>query len=403
MSPLAIAFFIALGVALVGFAIAYARRKTTLRGYEEITKDVQALREALKAEMFRDGEDLVLSGDLGRFPTQVRFSYSQNTPGLNIRVQAPATFSLAAVSKSLETGAEGRVVLRTGDDIFDSKFTIRTDQPNNAKIFLGSRAALGQMQKLCCSMNTSVALQTGLIEHNELTIPTPFTARHVQDHLNSIQALATMLERMPGSELPVARRFRERTSWRTRAAVAVGVIAAAIVVYTAVQPNQPTQASEPDPAITAGVKPADGTAIPALRRYRVAPTDAFDLVVANWASSNGVNVTSTIEGRFLNAASETPDTAYYLRGEQGQKRVVIVSGGQNKYDSEFVELAGIVRVPQSAIQNIEWSSVAPEAPDGDGLLIVRSGADTTSGVVIFFHQGRLTSGVPANYQFISLQ
>ena len=50
--------------------------------------------------MFRDGNDLVLVGNFNSRPTQVRFSYDENTPGLNVRMQAPVSFTFSVVPAS---------------------------------------------------------------------------------------------------------------------------------------------------------------------------------------------------------------------------------------------------------------------------------------------------------------
>jgi hypothetical protein len=62
----------------------------------------------------------------------------------------------------------------------------------------------------------------------------------------------------------------------------------------------------------------------------------------------------------------------------------------------------IARVPKAAYNKVEWVGRPPETPDGDGVLIVRKQQDHGSGLVIFFSSGRIATGVPKDYQTISL-
>jgi hypothetical protein len=62
----------------------------------------------------------------------------------------------------------------------------------------------------------------------------------------------------------------------------------------------------------------------------------------------------------------------------------------------------IARVPKAAYNKTEWVGRPPETPDGDGVMIVRKQQDHSSGLVIFFSNGRIATGVPKDYQSVSL-
>src|SRR5262249_1101606 len=115
---------LAVAVAAAGVIIHLVRKSSTLRGYSDVANDAARLQRALKAETFREGADVVVSGSQDKYPAMVRFSYDMNTPGLNIRMAAPANFTLTITPKGAQgaTG-EGRNLLRTGDDMFDARFT----------------------------------------------------------------------------------------------------------------------------------------------------------------------------------------------------------------------------------------------------------------------------------------
>src|SRR5438105_7882701 len=117
LSPIAIALVIIIVLGVVGAIISLFRGRTTFSGYEDLAPDARAIAKALTdSEVFRDGGDLVVSGNFQKLPTIVRFSYDENTPALNIHMKAPATFTLSVVPKGARA-TEGRVLVKTPDDM----------------------------------------------------------------------------------------------------------------------------------------------------------------------------------------------------------------------------------------------------------------------------------------------
>src|SRR5438105_1818283 len=128
LSPAQLALSILGVTAIIGLIVYFVRHRSMYRGYEEYEGEARALARVLHGELFRDGGDLVAFGNYGTLPTQVRFSNSDMTPGLQVRVQAPATFSLTVAPASI-TDLPGRVVARANDPQFDMRFSIRSEQP----------------------------------------------------------------------------------------------------------------------------------------------------------------------------------------------------------------------------------------------------------------------------------
>lgn len=62
-SPLQIALLIVGGLAAVGVVVTYLRTRVTYAGYEEIAGDIRKLGRSMRGEIFRDGSDVVVSGD----------------------------------------------------------------------------------------------------------------------------------------------------------------------------------------------------------------------------------------------------------------------------------------------------------------------------------------------------
>jgi len=243
LSPIQIAVIVVSAVSLAGVIISTLRNSAMLAGYDEYKADIQKIATTLKAEMFRDGDDVVIPGNYKKFPIQVRFSYSENTPGLNIRMQAPVSFTFSVVPKG-ERATEGRVLVRTGDDMFDARFAARTDHPTQAKMLVSSKTMRTHMEKLCCSSKSFLTMVTGSIEVSELIIPGPYTARHVLDHVESMSILAAEVDDIPGAEKVKIQEYkREKSTPVVKIALVVGALVAIAAVFAGRPGTEVTQTS----------------------------------------------------------------------------------------------------------------------------------------------------------------
>ncbi len=405
LSPIAITLAIVAGVTLVGLIVAHFRDRGTFSGYEELTSDARQISKSLDGEIFRDGADLVISGNYAKLPVIVRFSYAENTPGMNLRMSAPATFTLSVVPKGAQA-TEGRVLVRTSDDMFDARFTSRSDHPNQAKIFLGGKAVNNALHKVMCSQKTFFTMTTGSLEVSELVIPEPYTAHHVIDHLESLRRLAAAAAEMPGAHTVTIHELRKERRIAGRIAIAAGVITAALVVAAATRNLSSSATAEPlDAAATSGgpgILPVDSGLIPRAPQYHAASPAELDPNGASWLRQSGEIHAGRVPGDY-SGEKLSRDAAYLLVGPNGSRRVVLLAGGASKLDSEYGSVAFIARVPRERLRSVDWiTTKGLGEPDGDGLLIVRRAADRSSGLVVFLSSGRLLSGIPKNYQQISL-
>ncbi|HYX70236.1 MAG TPA: hypothetical protein VE825_13950, partial [Terriglobales bacterium] len=257
-------------VFLVGgtiIVLLHARR--TFSGYEEIAADARQIRALLKGELFRDGGDLVVSGNYNRLPTVVRFSYSEYTSGLAVNMKAPSTFSLSVAPKGERT-TEGRVLVRSSDDMFDARFISRSDHPTQAKMFLGGKAAMSGLQKLMCSNKTFFTVSTGEIELSELVIPSN-AGRHVVEHIKQMAGMADALRQMPGGEAIKIREIKREGQTLARLAIAILVVAGIGTLAVAMRPAQPTIEAEPEETkLPAGILPVDAVTMARLPGFHLA-------------------------------------------------------------------------------------------------------------------------------------
>jgi hypothetical protein len=382
------------------------RKSSTFSGYGDVAADAQRVQRALKGEVFRDGSDLVVSGSQDKLPTVVRFSYDENTPGLNIRMSAPANFTLTISPKGSQAVGEGKTLVRTSDDMFDARFVTRTDHVAQAKMFVGGKQALALMQKLCCSSKTFVSIGKGYIEMSELVIPIPYTSAHIVDHVQSMAKLALQLQAMPGAETVKIEAYkREGSSMLAKAAIAVALIGG--LAYWVAEARRPDtsltelKARAGSTALPEGVLPVDAPKLGTLDGWRLVTTDDFDPDTAAWARGQGIQLQGRIEGDF-SGKNNPRDVVYVLTDGADTTRVAVIADDQLVSDMRYPKVLVAAKFSKYNWNSTQWAT-APVNPTGDGLMIVTRKDDPKSGMVLFWNGRRLDNAVPQNYQRVNLQ
>jgi hypothetical protein len=402
LTPVGVALLIVFSVAILGACMTLALNLRKYAGFRDIGHDLKQVASELGGSAFRDAGDLVVSGNLGKLPTVIRFSHKESVPGMNIRVGVPANFTLWIAARTADA-TEGRVALRANDPALDTRFAIRTDHAAQARLFLGMPAVASALTQLACSSNAYLAISEGWLELSELEIPQRTTARHVIDHLHGIAALEKALKQMPGADTVLVRPLPKERHLVGRSAIAVGMIAAVLLVIAAARPKAARSSlSAFVPPPSAGVLPADARMITNLDGWRAATADDINPNSAGWLRSRGVQASGRIRGDFSGTAAGE-DVAYILIGPKGEHRIVLLVQGVDRYDTQYPGIAAAARVPKDKIAEIEWIGSAPTDYEGDGLLLVRNEEDVASGLVLLVSGHRVVSGVPANYQQVALQ
>lgn len=398
-APILLALEIAVAVAVVGVIVVAIRSRMTFRGYEDLTRDAREIERAINGELFRDGSDLVVSGNHRELPVVVRFSYDENTPGLNIQMKAPAVFTMSVVPKG-ERASEGRVLVRTGDDMFDARFTTRSDQPTQAKMFLG-KPTVQQLQRLCCSSKTFFTVSAGALELSELTIPRE-AGHHITEHIKQLGALSQALKGMPGAEAIKIQTIKREGRGLARLVLAVGVVAVVITIVGAVRNSGTKPVLPAGPKIPEGVYPVDADKIPRLAGLKLAQAADMPDAGASWQSGKGEAFQGRIAGDF-SGKNNGLDAAYVLSGAQG-KRVVILADGQNVFDRTYSQLAVVALVPKEDFSGVKWSAPRnPPPPEGDALLIINNMNDPSSAVVVYRLGNEIATAIPSDYNSLNLE
>ncbi len=399
-TPVAISALIVAAVAFLGAIIAYVRDRGVYKNHEEYRDDAIALAKEFKGAIFRDGNDLVLNGIVEKLPFVVRFSYGEGTPGLNIRANVPANFQLTITPKRART-AEGKTEIRTTDRAFDAMFTVRSNYPTQAKLFIDRTSVMRELQKLCCSTDTFLGISSGMVELSELMVPRD-TRRHVAEHIRSLLVLSSELRQMPFADRVVVKTIHRERRWVVKVSLAVGIVAALIAVVSATrQPEElPPPAANTDVHVPAGMPPADAEVISNLDGWRLASDSDLDQDAVAWLRNRGIAPEARVTGDFGGVGTEN-DVVYLLVNAKGdQRRIVMLVDHKPKLDVKYAYLGIISRIPKGNLSSVEWSSRKPEPPDGDAILLTRTPQDRSSGLILYLSEGKLASGTPTNYQTI---
>ena len=397
LSPQQIALLIVALATLVGLVADIVRRQRLFAGFEEQAQEIRKLAKSISGEVRRDGEDVEIVGSVKKRPVTIRFSNDDYMPGLSISQEVPATFSLYIASVSLPVPTGGRTAIRTGDTLFDSRFATRTDHPMEAKLFVTPQS-VGILRQLCCSGNTRLRLTERQLQLTEAAIPNDLKT-HVSLHLKQVQELSAELAQMPGAhEIKLSVLTRKRHLVR-RSAMGIGAVAAIVLLFGggAVQKDSAPTVVENQ----SGVLPIDARVISNLKDWRVATADDFDPIMLHWMKENDIPAAGRMRADFSGKANAI-DVAYLLVGKDGTRRVVMLSDGRVRYDGQFDSLGGVVLLPKSDIDSVDWVTSPPEKTDGDGLLVIRKPNDPSSDFALFRKNGTLVFAKPAKYDNISV-
>jgi len=395
--------FLVLSAATFLFAlvIAVSTRRSRFSGYGEIVKDVERLsRTLLQSETFRDGTDLVVRGNHGRWPVLVRFSSAEESSALSITLHAPANFQMLVAPVSApkpETGAR----IRTADGLFDFKFSTTSEQPVVARMFVAGAGTLQLIKKLCWASFTSLRIGPGELELLVRPCNIANVFDYVQQHLATMEKLAESLRAMPGADAIRILPFRKPGNRMLKAAVALALSIALLEAshLSAAGPGQ-EQVFASQTLAHEGVLPSDAANILYLKGWRLAQEADFDANEVGWLRAQGAATGATLPSDF-SGKNNGHDTAYILVNDEGMKRVVVLSEGRLIYDRRYRQILAAARVPASDLNAIEWRAPLPAKPDGDGLLIVTKPEDPTANLILTFKEGSLMLGAPVNYQKVA--
>ena len=137
--------------------------------------------------------------------------------------------------------------------------------------------------------------------------------------------------------------------------------------------------------------------IPDIGNYRLATASDFNPEASRWLANSG----NRLGGEFQCAFSPSDlSRVYVLIGKDGNWRLVILSRGNLRYDAQYSAIAIVTRLSKQAVQEITWAEPHADAPEGDGLLIVRKANDIGSAVVLFSRGDQIVSGSPFDYRQI---
>ena len=392
---------LALAIPLAGVATELLLRKLRLRGFGHIAGDLTAIAKVIHGELDRDSGDLLIRGSLSSSPVLVRFSHSDHRPGLNIQVPAAGSLSLFCVPRGHDSG--GRVRLHSPDPTFESRFRLSSNHPALAEILFCTPASMADIQELCRSARTFLALDQQRLELSELLIPEENLAQRVLACIRGMTRIAAASRQMPGAQPERAIPIPRHWNWFRTAYIGAPILLLSSILLAA-RLQRPLEAPQPLP-MPSGMADEEARQIPEVQQWRLAQPGDFDADAVAWLRQQGQEAKGSIRGRF--AANDREDSAYVLRripdSPADPSRLVLFLNGQVRYDANM-PIATAARISKDRISAIEWRGRGPSGqPDGDGLLVIQRYQDPSSAMVFFASGVQLLTGRPKDFHSIVLR
>ena len=396
---------LALLLLVATYIIILVARGRTFSGYSDIRKEVQRLARIVKATPARDGDDLELKGTYGKLPVTVRFSHADNAPGLSISMEAPAGFQMSVAPRSEAASGPGKAVVRTEDRVFDAAFSVRSNQPLEARLFIGDKETLQLVKAICRSSHVVFSIAPGNLAIIQSTVPGLDLTALLTGYLDNLALLAEKLLAMPNAPrieiAPHARRGSMTVRIVVAAALLIGMLGAlGVIVNKSEDQTSPSASAGLSATTPPGMSSTDASKIVALNGWRVAEEADFDPSMVEWLRGIGIAPGGRIAGDFSGTHGEY-DVAYILINKDGVMRIVLLSQGKPVLDFARRRIALAVRIPNSTLATAEWSVPMPGQPKGDALLLVTQ-PDASSGLVFAVDGGKILQGTVTNFKALNL-
>ena len=294
--------------------------------------------------------------------------------------------------------------MRSSDPWFETRFRLSTDHPLEAKIVFSSEAKFGEIEKLCSSTSTFLALENRTLELSELVLPEDDVYQHVLSRIEGMAKIAYATAQMPGTATTkggsgIARQW----NWFRTAYVGVPILLI-LSVFVLARGRKAPPAPSPQVLYPVGISRDEAAQIPAIQQWRLAQPVDFGPGALSWLQQQGSRLMGRIPVSFRDRA--TGGVAYILKRSDGtdsrSARLVMFVNGQLRFDLALPELAIVARIPMDAIESIQWTGRAPVGQaDSDGILVVRRMEGPETATIFFFSGLHLLSGRPKDYQSLS--
>src|ERR1700739_3384680 len=107
--------------------IALLRDEYLFRGYQDLRNDLRTLAKALKGQVSRSGEDLVVTGIYSGFPVELCASKSDYTPELDVKLSTPPLPFNVRVKPRTDRETDKGSRLAMNDDYLNQRFLAYSD------------------------------------------------------------------------------------------------------------------------------------------------------------------------------------------------------------------------------------------------------------------------------------
>lgn len=391
-------------LAVGGIVAAVMREISLFTDFRDIAPQVKTIASQLRAEVFRDRHDLVISGEYRGIPAVLRFCKQLDAPAMGLYMRIPVACQLSLIPKQM-SGSSHSSNVKLNSRVLTEHFVAKSMNPAELGSLLAEEKTVKLLESLCCSTKTILELNRGRLELLEMAMPEELN-RQVLGQLVTICELADLLATMPEADRVTIRPWkREHRSWLFKAAVAAGVAVVAVSVIAATKERgRVVFASSTDAELIHGVPANDASFINEMITWRAANADEVNGQFANWLQDAGQKPKTRVEFHPVSGGLSR-GVAYLLVREDGARRLVVLVDHRAVFDACFSRIDGIAVVPVTSFPKLKWGQwQAPtQKPNGDAILVVRDAADPRSAELLFFPNGTLFSGVPRDYSSIDLQ
>jgi hypothetical protein len=371
-------------------------------GYREVRAEVRYVAEILKGKVSRCENDLLIRGTHNGFPVEARISNGDYRPPLIIRMLTPPLpLSLGVRPRSEVQCMEWRPVT-VSDPCLDRRFAAFADDPKLAGFYLEDRTVTKDLLQLCWSGRNHISMTAQQIELIEPVLPDFAQGAHCLNQIRAMARLVARAQKLPGGRAgEVPKVERKRYLLIRIASTIAAVVAFAALLLTGSSPPAMPAAATVVRRETGSLPPQVASRIRSLVGWRMAEANDFGPLAVEWLRERGQTASGRLLGDFSGTANGQ-DVAYVLTRDDGSFRLVVLVANSIVGDVNYghIEVAGVVRKDQFASAN--WVDGRIRNPDGDGLLIVLSARDPTSGLVLFMQGGVLRSARPADYRNLNL-
>ena len=347
-----------------------------MRGFEKIAPKILSIRRGLNGRLVRRHSELRIEGLHRGKRVTVVLSHADSAPELTVSMRAASSFSLVLLPRR---GAQQVLPknVSAGMDRLGNSHVAQADNLARASAFLTNANCAASLGKLLRNSQQIFSLDPSGIHFSQAILP-EHLSEYVFSSLEPLSLIVSSAEdrkllKAPGHQLGGLGIF---VKLRTAVAVSPLVVAVAIGAIVALRSTPAPAAAIHDPA-----------GLPVTSGWRVATPADFASQFANVGTDGVLQLD-------VDDSGNPEERAAVLIGQDGSRRLLIMSGYRVCYDSLYRRLDGIARISKEQLPLLAWPSgdAPPAGTVRDGLLVVTNSAEPNTDKVFLTEDCKIHVG-----------